>query len=43
VSGRLVVGTPFAALTLERIAEATAGYADHAPIYINAFIAVAIP
>jgi hypothetical protein len=37
------VGTPFAAVTLERIGEATAGYADHASIYNNAFIAVAIP
>jgi Fe-Mn family superoxide dismutase len=33
---KLVVGTPFAAMTLERIVEATAGQADQAPIYHNA-------
>jgi len=33
---KLVVGTPFAAMTLEHIIEATAGHADHAPIYNNA-------
>ena len=30
-------------MTLERIVEATAGYAGHAPIYNKALIAVAIP
>jgi Fe-Mn family superoxide dismutase len=33
---KLVVGTPFAVMTLERIIEATAGHADHAPIYNSA-------
>jgi Fe-Mn family superoxide dismutase len=32
----LVVGTPFAAMTLEQVIETTAGHADHAPIYNNA-------
>jgi hypothetical protein len=40
-------GFPFksrlGAVTFEQTIEATAGYADHAPIYNNAFIAVAIP
>src|SRR5450631_2866142 len=33
---KLVVGTPFAVMTLERIIKATAGRADHAPVYNNA-------
>ena len=33
---KLVVGTPFVAMTLEKIIEATAGHANHAPIYNNA-------
>jgi len=33
---KLVVGTPFAAMTLEQIMKATAGRADHAPVYNNA-------
>jgi superoxide dismutase, Fe-Mn family len=33
---KLVVGTPFAAMTLEGIIEATAEHADHAAIYHNA-------
>jgi superoxide dismutase, Fe-Mn family len=33
---KLVVGTPFAAMTLEGIIEATARHADHASIYHNA-------
>ena len=38
-----LVNSPFAAVSLERIVEATAGYAGHAPIYNKALIAVAIP
>jgi Fe-Mn family superoxide dismutase len=33
---KLVVGTPFADMTLEQIIESTAGQADHVPIYNNA-------
>ena len=33
---KLVAGTPFALMTLERIIAATAGQADHAPIYNSA-------
>src|SRR5450755_4431668 len=33
---KLVAGTPFAAMTLEGIVEATAGHTEHAPIYHNA-------
>jgi Fe-Mn family superoxide dismutase len=33
---KLVAGTPFASMTLEQIIAATAGHADHAPIYNNA-------
>jgi superoxide dismutase, Fe-Mn family len=33
---KLIVGTPFAAMTLERIIEATAEQVDHAQIYHNA-------
>jgi superoxide dismutase, Fe-Mn family len=33
---KLVVGTPFAAMTLDRIIQATAGHADHELIYHNA-------
>jgi superoxide dismutase, Fe-Mn family len=33
---KLIVGTPFADMTLERIIESTAGQTDHVPIYNNA-------
>ena len=33
---KLVAGTPFATMTLEQIIQATAGQADHEPIYHNA-------
>ncbi len=33
---KLVAGTSFASMTLEQIIEATAGHAEHAPIYNNA-------
>jgi superoxide dismutase, Fe-Mn family len=33
---KLVIGTPFAAMTLERIIEASAGQPEHAPIFNNA-------